>query len=214
MIICERCGKQLPDIAAICPSCGTISEISRPSSIGYESGQPSSISYEYSRGYGQQQIYASESEEQASRLGPAAQSNRPPQPVYRQPSTPPPAFYPPIAVNINVVAPVPVVAEKTNSGAIVVEVLLNLFLGIYGVGWMMAGETTTGLILLIASLVLYWPVVILGSIFTLGLGLLCLIPVAIGGVILNAVLLSNLLKRKATYIMLPTQVSAQPFPRR
>jgi len=219
MIICERCGKQVPDTAAICPACGTISPLSRPARDGYGPSQPSSISYEYSQSYGQQSVYSPQSDNRSqsgypspstypSQSGYPAQSGYPPQQSY----TMPPA-YPPIAVNVNIVAPIPVTSGNTNPGAVVAEVLLNLFLGIYGVGWMMAGETMTGVIMLIASLVLYWPIAILGSIFTFGLGLLCIVPLAIGGVILNGVLLNNALKRKATYILVQAQAQAQQFPR-
>src|SRR5713226_5695682 len=54
---------------------------------------------------------------------------------------------------------------------LVVEILLNLFLSLYGVGWLMAGEITVGVILLIGSLILYWPALIFGIIFTFGLGI-------------------------------------------
>ena len=60
----------------------------------------------------------------------------------------------------------------------------------------MAGETTAGVILLICSFVLYWPIIIMGTIFTLGFGLLCLGPMMIAAIIINAVFLNNALKRK------------------
>jgi hypothetical protein len=98
-------------------------------------------------------------------------------------------------------------ASPGNPGAIVTEVLLNVFLGIYGVGWLMAGETTTGIILLICSILLYWPIMILGTIFTVGLGLICLVPLAIVALIINPILLSNAIKRKTAYILVqPLQV--------
>jgi hypothetical protein len=116
-------------------------------------------------------------------------------------------MYQPISVNINMQAPMVPVASSSNSGATVVEVLLTIFLGIYGIGWLMAGETTTGIILLICSFLLYWPIMILGTIFTLGIGLACLVPLAIGAIILNAILLSNTIKRKTAYILVqPVQV--------
>ena len=104
---------------------------------------------------------------------------------------------PPISVNVNIAAPV----APGNSAAIIVEVLLNIFLGVYGVGWLMAGETTTGIILLICSILLYWPVMVVGTIFTLGLGLICLIPLAIAALILNPILLNSAIKRKTAYIL-------------
>lgn len=126
-------------------------------------------------------------------------------------------MYPPVAVNVQIVTPavVPVVSPptSTNNGALVAEVLLNIFLGIYGVGWLMAGETTTGIILLICSLVLYWPIVIVSAILTVGVGLACIGPLAIIAIVVNAILLNSLLKRKALYVLLPT-VPAQSFPPR
>lgn len=229
MITCERCGKQIADNAAICPSCGTISSISRPASALYGQNPPSSLSYEYSQGYGQQSVYAQQVHSSPPPAYPTPsqpdyppQASYPPPPVYPQQAAYPPqpgyvpvGVYPPVAVNINVVTPIaaPVVTTptNTNNGALIAEVLLNILLGIYGVGWLMAGETTTGIILLICSLLLYWPAVILGTIFIVGTGLICIAPLSIGAIILNAVLLNNTLKRKALYVMLPT-VPAQLFP--
>jgi hypothetical protein len=100
-------------------------------------------------------------------------------------------------------------ATNKNSGALVAEILLSLFVGIYGVGWLMAGETTTGIILLICSFFVYWPFMILGTIFTLGIGLICLVPMAIGAIIVNAVLLNNLLNRKAAQMVM-VQANSMP----
>jgi len=221
MITCERCGKEMSDNAAICPSCGTVSSISRPAPVHYDQNPPSSVAYEYSQGFGQQSVYAPQTgSPSSSRPDYPPQASYPSPPVYPQQQMPlaqqgyaPQVGYPPVAVNVNVVTPIatPVVspASRSNSGALVVEVLLNFFLGVYGVGWLMAGETTTGIILLICSLVLYWPTVVLGAIFTFGLGLACIGPLAIGALILNVILLNNALKRKAALYMV---VPVQPFP--
>lgn len=211
MITCERCGREMPDTAAICPSCGTISSYARPgltSPTDYGRNPSPSPTPEYQSGYPPQtyppqQGYAPQS-------GYTQQQYQAPQSGYGQfYQAPQPVMYPPVSVNINMQPAVPV-ASSTNTAAIVVEVLLNLFLGIYGVGWLMAGETTTGIILLICSIVLYWPIMVLGIIFTLGFGLICLGPLAIGGVILNAVLLNNLIKRKTTYILVQPMQTYPP----
>lgn len=202
MITCERCGKQIPDSTVICPACGTISSLAQSGPVtptNYGQNPPSSLSYEYSQGYGQQSVYSSPP-------GYTQQSG------YNQPYNAP-SMYPPISVNINmqpVVTPAP--SSSVNSGSLIVEILLNLFLGIYGVGWLMAGETSTGIILLICSLLLYWPIMIIGSIFTLCIGLVVLIPLAIGGVILNAILLNNLIKRKTAYVLVQPGQQGQPWP--
>jgi hypothetical protein len=93
--------------------------------------------------------------------------------------------------------------SNKNDGALVAEIILSLF-GLFGIGWLMAGETTVGLILLICSIIIYWPVMILGTIFTFGFGLLCLGPLAIAAIIVNIILLNNVLNRKAAkFIVTP-----------
>ena len=89
------------------------------------------------------------------------------------------------------------VRSTKNKTPLVVEILLNLFLSLYGVGWLMAGETVVGVILLIGSFFLYWPALIVGIIFTFGLGIFSFGALALGLIILNAVLLNNYLNRKA-----------------
>jgi hypothetical protein len=79
--------------------------------------------------------------------------------------------------------------------ALVVEILLSLF-GIFGIGWIIGGEITLGIILVVCSFFIYWPLMILGTALTEGLGLICLGPLAIAAIILNAVLLNTVLKRK------------------
>ncbi|GCE11598.1 hypothetical protein KTT_14570 [Tengunoibacter tsumagoiensis] len=86
--------------------------------------------------------------------------------------------------------------SNKNDTALIAEIVLSL-VGIFGVGWLMAGETTVGVLLLLGSFLLYWPLVILALIFTLGLGIFCLVPMAVGAIILNALLLNGVLNRKA-----------------
>ena len=68
--------------------------------------------------------------------------------------------------------------------------------GIYGVGWLILGKITGGLTLLLGSLIL-WPVVVLLSIFTMGLGLVCLCPFALAAMIGNLLLLQRAIKLDA-----------------
>jgi hypothetical protein len=87
-------------------------------------------------------------------------------------------------------------ATKKNE-ALVAEIFLSL-IGIYGVGWLMAGETTIGVILLICSFVVFAPLAVMIAIFTLGIGIYVLdLPLAVSGIILNAILLNRALNRKA-----------------
>jgi len=91
---------------------------------------------------------------------------------------------------------------------VVVELLLNIFLGIYGVGWLMAGETVPGVILLICSFVVYWPLTIFMIVLTFvtfGFGLVCWSPLVIAAWIVNAILLNNTLKRKASQVVMVQQ---------
>jgi hypothetical protein len=87
---------------------------------------------------------------------------------------------------------------------VVVEVLLNIFLGIYGVGWLMSGNTAVGVILLICSFV-DWFVIGILAVLTLGLGFICWGPLLIAAIIVNAILLNNSLKRKAAQVVMVQQ---------
>ena len=86
-------------------------------------------------------------------------------------------------------------APQANYTPLIVEMFLNL-IGLYGVGWLMLGNLAGGIVLLVVSLVL-WPVVALVGIFTMGLGVICLWPVAIVALIINLVVLQQAIKRKA-----------------
>ena len=185
MMNCESCRGILPDNALVCPNCGAATSASqpRPQLPSYTPPQQAFMLPQQNYGYAPQ--YGSIPPQQNYGYAPQ-QAFMPPQPY------PPP--YPP-GVNVTVVN-----NANKNTTPVLVEVLLSLFLGIYGVGWLMAGETTTGIVLLICSFVIYWPFVILLIVFTLGLGLFCVVPLGIGAVILNAVLLNSTLNRKATQI--------------
>ncbi len=106
-------------------------------------------------------------------------------------------MYPPGVVNVNVINP----PQAKNNTALLVEILCSFF-GIYGVGWLMAGETTVGAILLVGSFV-YWifAVVMIVSI----IGIFCLIPLGIGLFILNIIMLNSKLDRKAAQAQMMVQ---------
>jgi hypothetical protein len=117
-------------------------------------------------------------------------------------------MYPPGAINVTIVNSPP----GKKDGALAAEIILSLF-GVFGVGWLIGGETAIGIVLLVCSFVLYWPIMILGTLFTFGFGLICLGPLAIGSIILNALLLNNRLNRKATqYVMVQSQQMPMPPP--
>ncbi len=208
MLTCERCGREMPDNMAICPSCGTItsSMMGRPQPPTNHGPYPTDGApiAGYGQGYSPQPGY----------MQPPQPAYPPQQPGYMQPPQPnfgygQPYGNPPFpgSVNVNIVnapATPPLVGvnvvntSSSSSSAVLVEVLLSIFLGIYGVGWLMSGETTVGIVLLICSFLVYWPVLIVGTILTLGIGLFCLGPLAIGAIIFNAIMLSNAIKRKSS----------------
>src|SRR5258708_30551829 len=100
MTLCERCGKEMPDTAAICPSCGTASSISRPGPIsptGEGQNPPSSPSPYYAQGYSQQYnqvpLYSQPQSDYAQQ--------QPQQPRYNPSYHVPPPMYHPISVIIH-----------------------------------------------------------------------------------------------------------------
>ncbi len=213
-MLCERCGRDISDSAIICPSCGantSRSSMPPPTSYGDYSGGYTPPQPQPGAGYNQGQGY-----NQGYQQGYAGPGNyMPPQQAAPQPRqvnygyANPAPNYSTVNVVINNGG-----GSNKNSAALVVEVIASLF-GIYGIGWLMAGETTTGVLLLIGSFVLYWPIFIVGSIITLGLGLFCLGPLGIAAIIINAILLNNMLNRKAAQVTIvpPMQQMPPQYPR-
>lgn len=208
MISCERCGHEMPDNVNICPACGTVASHAKPptNSTAYGTGQggfgsPPQAPSTYEQGYSRQQPPSQ----------PAPYQSRPGYgylPPPQNPNTIPqaPGYAPPgyaqVPGNVTVINQF----NSKNTTPLIVEIIISCF-GIYGIGWLMAGETTTGVLLLIGSLVLFWPLAILVVVLTFGLGALCIGPLAIAAVIVNAILLNNHLNRQA---ILTQQVFMQP----
>ncbi|HLX41588.1 MAG TPA: zinc ribbon domain-containing protein [Ktedonobacteraceae bacterium] len=202
---CERCGKEISDSAAICPSCGSLTSAIASGSAGqpptqhgtYPTGSSDETVSDYEQGY-------------AQRRPPQPDFMAPPQSQYQYgPSS---SYAPPLqqggGINVNVYNNYTPPGAK-NNGALVAEIILSLF-GIFGVGWLIGGETSVGIILLVCSFVVYLPFVILGIIFTLGLGIFCIGPLSIAAIIVNAILLNNALNRKAAQHI--TIIQAQQMP--
>ena len=194
MTTCERCGNDIPDNIAICPKCGTVTlkEDDNPSpATSYGShpewfpGTPSGFADNIQREYPATQSQGYRSQQQNYSYG---QSYNAP-PTYQQ-ST----------FNVTVL-------NTNNKIPLIVELLLSIFLGIFGVGWLIAGDVAVGVILLVCSLFIYLPLLIISifiAFFTFGLSLFCTGPMIIGAIILNAILLNNRLKRKAaSYMPIP-----------
>jgi hypothetical protein len=194
MIICERCGNDMPDNLAICPKCGTVTSKAK------DNVSPTTSYGSYSdRYYSQPPVYAENN--QREYITPHSQEYTVQQQNYSYGqfyNSPPMYRRAPINYTLS---------HTSNSTPLIVELLFSIFLGIFGIGWLMAGEVVIGVILLVCSLFIYLPLLIISifiAIFTLGFSLFCTGPMVIGAIILNAILLNNKLKRKAsTYMPIP-----------
>lgn len=192
-MVCERCGNEMQDNATICPVCGTVNTAAK------SAAQPSTGYGQYSQhGFGEPSSYQPGKSSYASQPGPTFRSQinyaaQQQQEGYAPPYNPPgpPHVSPGNGMTLS----------NKNDQALVTEIILSLF-GLFGVGWLVAGETTVGIILLVCSIFIYWPIMIGGTILTFGLGLICLGPIAIAAIILNTILLNRTLNRKATRFVL------------
>lgn len=214
-MICERCRNEVADNALICPICGTRQTPPSQQSGGdqaYPQGgyqrPPEGYDY-YTRGY--QGGYGPPPQSQAPMNQQGYQGYAPPpqqQPYGYMP--PPYSANPGYGPGVNVTV-INNPSGAKNDGALAAEIILSL-LGIYGVGWLIGGETTVGIVLLICSIFLYWPIMFFGTILTLGLGLFFLGPLMIAFIIINAVLLNNALKRKAAQVVIVQQPPPMQMP--
>ena len=194
MTTCERCGNDMPDNLAICPNCGTVT-----SKAKYKISPTTSYGSYNDTFYDQPPIYT-----QSNQQNPATPFSREytfqqqnymyeqsyaTSPAYQQSQFTFPAF------------------NSNSSTPLIVELLFSFFLGIFGIGWLMAGEVVTGIILLVCSLFIYLPLLIISifiAFFTFGFSLFCTGPLVIGAIVLNAILLNSKLKRKAaSYMPIP-----------
>lgn len=191
MTTCERCGNDMPDNLQICPICGTVTskandKISPTTSYGsfadmqynqapvYSERNQKDFTPPFSQEYSFQQQNYMYEQSYAS------------SPSYQQAQFAFSSFNP------------------NTSTPLIVELLFSIFLGIFGIGWLMAGEVVTGIILLVCSLFIYLPLLIISiliAFFTFGFSLFCTGPMVIGAIVLNAILLNSKLKRKAASYM-------------
>ncbi|HLX58629.1 MAG TPA: zinc-ribbon domain-containing protein [Ktedonobacteraceae bacterium] len=202
MTICEHCGKELLEHVTICPSCGapvgeerTSSESSTQASIHaqhktnplpfdslYEDYIPSSAPI-YERNYAAHPPYQDY---------PLSQKATPTDPDMATSAAPAHSSYPATALSARIF-------NVNTNISLIIEVLLSLLMGIFGVGWLLIGETLTGVLLLIGSVIFYLPLLIISYVlayFSFGLSILCTGPLAIAAVFLNAFMLNKILKRK------------------
>ncbi len=204
-MFCDRCGKEIASTATHCPFCGMPTE--------HEVQYTSPVAYQMQQGppqddlssFGGPPIYQA-----GYRAVPPPMQQGGYIPFPQQTTGYTPASYTPLSPQVNVT----VVQNTGSDGPLVAEILLSLF-GIFGIGWILGGETTTGVILLLCSIFIYWPMMFLGTLFTFGIGLICLGPLAIGAIILNAILCNRALKRRAARLIVvqttpPPHMPMQP----
>ena len=125
-----------------------------------------------------------------------AQPVQPPGYSYAPPPPPPgyprsqPLYAPPMVYASPGYAPPPSAHQgKPEPVAVAVEAICALF-GIYGIGWLMSGRTGVGLGLLFGGLA-WIAVVIVGGIFTGGLGCICLGPLHLLFIVASTITLAT-----------------------
>jgi hypothetical protein len=206
MTLCTQCGKEIAEERANCPSCGTsLSE----NHIGSEA-MPGSILpvQKNKKTFPFDSLY----EEYIPQLAPIYERNyaaRPTKPVDTSSQEVSAGEQEKASTSIPNDSGMPAPARtpitfterffRVNSNApLIVEVLLSLFTGIFGVGWLLIGNKRTGTLLLATSLIFYLPLLILSyglAYFSYGLSLLCTGPFTIAAILLNAFMLHKTMQR-------------------
>jgi hypothetical protein len=201
---CKRCGNEITNNSLICPNCGTVNSQAptQQSATDYGSFLPGEMPQVPP--YQQDGYFRAQPESNSS-----AYTHYTPQ------GQPFPSSYHPLSAQY---IPGPsvqftVIDTSKNDTTLAVELIFSLF-GIFGIGWIMGRETVLGIILIVCSFFIYWPIMILGTAFTLGAGLIILGPMAIGAIIINAILLHTALKRKTqrAFIMRQRAMHIPPMP--
>jgi hypothetical protein len=176
---CHVCSAALGADAAFCPSCGTARLVAAPG--------PSQPLFQPSM--------------PAPPLGSAMPGLPPPGPgaygataAYASPSAyvPPPEYGP----QGGAYGGPPLTSQQQQSppsGPVITEVILGIF-GIFGVGWLAAGKTTTGLILLVLS-ALWWAVSAVTAVHTVGVGCCGIVPLNALFIAISAAMLHSSLRR-------------------
>jgi hypothetical protein len=130
----------------------------------------------------------------------AAPSPPPEEPPAYTPAPPPAASPQPPAPTGYVPAPqlaasayVAPQARPRDTTPVIVEAILAFF-GFYGIGWLISGETTIGVALLIAGFV--WDAIFVAAAFSV-IGLCCVVPLQLIFVALSAFQLNTRLRMRA-----------------
>ncbi len=177
MITCPACGGQNPEGSATCQNCGSSLLPGGPTQTPYTaSSMPE----------------PPQAAPPPSAFDPFGVNNPPapsPYASYENPPQPPaPSPYP---TGYTQAYGSPALKDRTL--ALVLEILPALF-GVFGIGRLYSGDTTTGVIWLIGGLV--WAgIQVLIAVFTAGIGCFCTIPINLVAVGLAGYLLNNFIKQ-------------------
>ncbi len=198
-MVCERCGSEIEDSASICSSCGSITTRARSASH-----QHTNYGHYPQNGFGED--FSSQQGYRPQAFAPPARDYAPPtrqeHTRYKRGAPEYQAAHNYQAHTTNTPAAGGAMFTNKNNSALIAEIIFSL-IGLFGIGWIIAGETVIGVILLLCSIFIYWPIMILGTIFTFGYGLICLGPISIAGIIINTLALNAVLNRKASSIFVP-----------
>ncbi len=205
-MFCDRCGNEINYAATVCPFCGTSTKhevlYTQPSAYQVQQGQQRPPLQDDFSKFGGPPLYSAGYSAVPPPVQPGGYAPLPQQaPGYAAASYA--SMYP--QGNITVVQ------HSGSDGPLIAEIVLSLF-GIFGVGWILGGETTIGVILLLCSIFIYWPIMLLGTLFTFGIGLICLGPLAIAAIIVNALLCGRILKRRAARLVVIQSTPSVPMP--
>ncbi len=207
MIVCAQCGKEFAEQRTTCPSCGAslpgaqtspdMEAMTRPILPGEKSAKlfPFDTLFEeyipqlapiYERNY-------------AARPAPPVETMSQKVPVATQEKAPGPTLIdnpPDIPAPLTVRERFFLINTKVS---LIIEIVLSLFMGIFGVGWLLIGKKRTGTILLVTSLIFYAPLLIVSyalAYSSYGLSILCTGPFITGAVALNAFILHKTMQYK------------------
>lgn len=84
---------------------------------------------------------------------------------------------------------------KDRSTALILEILPGLF-GLLGFGWIYAGNTGVGIAWLVGMLI-WTGIAAIIAVFSVGISLLCTLPISIAMIVISAVTLNNYTKQQA-----------------
>ena len=89
--------------------------------------------------------------------------------------------------------PMAPVQNQNTTLAIVLEIVCGLF-GFFGIGWLVSGNTQTGILLLVGGLI--WDAIaVFLAVITIGLGFICIGPINLAILITSTIILNNRLKQ-------------------